>query len=355
MGYQHFILLGFTGCRKSEYTLPDEYTVISDRGNGTGTTTWRAEKDYLIDGKVFVNDGQTLTIEPGTVIRANTGQGGSASALMVARGGGVIAEGTPQKPIIFTVEGDDLEGSVPIEANGLWGGVIILGNAPVNTESGEEIIEGIPVEEARATYGGNNEKSNSGILRYVSIRHGGTELSEDDEINGLTLGGVGTGITIDYVEVISNRDDGFEFFGGTVNARYLLSAFCGDDAFDFDMGYRGNCQFIVSLQAGATGDLPIELSDFEGNPKTRPVIANATLIGKGIDENGETAQNILADPQIDYNPQIIDLMNLIPANSNLGELSIQGGWFEQAEYKWAFGDTYWLKDWSILDEAELLN
>ncbi len=284
------LVTGSSGCRESEYDLPNEFNVISDNGEGTGTTTWTADKKYLLDGIVFVNDGQTLTIEPGTVIRAKTGQNVEASALIVASGGKIIAEGTPEAPIIFTVEGDDLQGSVPIEANGLWGGVIILGNAPVNTLSGEQMIEGVPFYDPRGMYGGNDENDNSGIIKYVSIRHGGTQLSVGNEINGLTLGGVGRGTTLEYVEVISNRDDGFEFFGGNVNGRYLLSAFCGDDAFDFDLGYKGNCQFIAGIQAGATGDLLIELSDNEGYPVTRPEIANGTFIGRGMDENGQTAR-----------------------------------------------------------------
>jgi hypothetical protein len=374
------------------------------------------------------------------VIRAETGQAENASALVVARGGKIIAEGTSENPIIFTVKGDDLEGSVPIENNGLWGGVIILGNAPVNALDGESAIEGLPLEDSRTLYGGTHVKDNSGILKYVSIRHGGTKLEDGNEINGLTLGGVGSGTTLEYVEVISNRDDGFEFFGGTVNGRYLLSAFCGDDAFDFDQGYTGNCQFIVGLQAGATGDLLIELSDYEGYPKTRPAISNATLIGKGMDENGETARfdnssagtianslflhqkhgigieysgdnldsyqqfidgrinimnnvfymvgnnsarqilgvysntvidvteqdeivnaafedgnNLLENPLILYNPQHIDAMNLLPSNSELGEIyNLNNSWFEETGFKGAFGTDSWLKDWSILHNEELL-
>jgi len=435
-----FLLLAFMGCRDSEYVLPDEYVTISDNGGGTGTTTWTADKEYLLDGVVFVNEGQTLTIEPGTVIRAETGQAENASALVVARGGKIIAEGTSEKPVIFTVKGDDLEGSVPIENNGLWGGVIILGNAPVNAPDGESAIEGLSLEDSRTLYGGTDESDNSGILKYVSIRHGGTKLEDGNEINGLTLGGVGNGTTLEYVEVISNRDDGFEFFGGTVNGRYLLSAFCGDDAFDFDQGYAGNCQFIVGLQAGATGDLLIELSDYEGHPKTRPTISNATLIGKGMDENGETARfdnssagtianslflhqkhgiyieysgdnldsyqqfidghikimnnvfymvgnnsarqilgvyskivsdvteqdsivnaafedgnNLLEDPLILYNPQHIDAMNLLPSNSELGEIyNLSNRWFEDTDFKGAFGPDNWLKDWSILHNRGLL-
>lgn len=286
------LTLSYSSCRKSDYVLSDQHTLITDKGSGTGTTTWTADKNYLLNGKVYVNDGQTLTIEPGTVIRAKTGQGEKASALIVARGGKIIANGTAQKPIIFTVEGDDLQGSVPIESNGLWGGVIILGNAPVNSDKSENHIEGInPAKNERVIYGGSDPNDNSGILRYVSIRHGGTLLSPGNEINGLTLGGVGRGTTLEYIEVISNRDDGFEFFGGTVNARYLVSAYNGDDAFDFDLGYNGNLQFLVGIQGPKAEEdvndpaLLLELSDREGSPKTRPLIANGTFIGKGATAN----------------------------------------------------------------------
>ena len=176
------------GCRKSDYIV-DQVVSVSDNGAGTGTTTWRKERDYLLEGLVFVNDGQTLTIEPGTVIRAKTGQGSAASALIVARGGKIMADGTSGEPIIFTCENDDLDGSVPIEARGLWGGVIILGGARLNNLYGENHIEGIPLSEPRATYGGQNDDDYSGIFRYVSIRHAGTNIGEGNEINGLSLGG----------------------------------------------------------------------------------------------------------------------------------------------------------------------
>ncbi|MGQ1889724.1 hypothetical protein ACT29H_04710 [Thermophagus sp. OGC60D27] len=435
------IFLGQSGCRDSEYVLPNDYTTVSDRGNGTGTTIWSSDKEYLLNGIVFVNEGQTLTIEAGTVIRAEPGQGENASALVIARGGKIIAEGTPEKPIIFTVKGDDLKGSIPIENNGLWGGVIILGNAPVNTPSGENLIEGLPTEDYRAFYGGTNREDNSGILKYVSIRHGGTKLEDGNEINGLTLGGVGSRTTIEFVEVISNRDDGFEFFGGTVNVRYLLSAFCGDDAFDFDLGYHGNCQFLTGLQAGSTGDLLVEISDRKGYSKTKPFISNATLIGRGMDEDGISAKfynsaagtivnslflhqthgiyieysannldsfqqfengnikiannvfymignnsarqilsvsstqsmntteqdsiinasfkkenNLLEDPEIKYNPQKIDVMNLLPDHPNLGEVFIiEDVWLKKPNFKGAFSESNnWLKYWSILDKEGYL-
>ncbi len=276
-------ILALTSCRRSSYELELENT-IKDQGGGTGTTTWSSDRTYILDGLVFVNDGQTLTIEPGTVIRARSGQGSLASALIVARGGRLIAEGRKNEPIIFTVEGDDLEGSVALEAKGLWGGLIILGNAPIHTESGEDMIEGIPVSEPRGIYGGQDEDDNSGILRYVSIRHGGSDIGEGNEINGLTLGGVGRQTTIDHVEVISNADDGVEFFGGRVNCSNMVVAYCGDDAYDIDQGYGGKGQFWLGLN-GPDSNHALEISGgieaLPSLPGNLPVLQNLTLAGWG--------------------------------------------------------------------------
>lgn len=283
-----FILLAFIqhACRKSDYLL-EETVPVRDQGTGTGTVTWTSDKSYLLEGFVYVNDGQTLSIEPGTVIRARTGQGTAASALIVARGGRILAEGTADRPIIFTCDGDDLEGSVPLESRGLWGGVILLGDARINSEFNENSIEGIPISEPRGVYGGNNDDDDSGILRYVSIRHGGTNIGQDNEINGLTMGGVGRGTVIDHVEVISNADDGFEFFGGTCNTRYLVSAFCGDDAFDYDEGYRGYGQFWLAIQGKVPSNHLAEcnggIHPENGKPYSLPEIYNATFIGGGSD------------------------------------------------------------------------
>jgi len=269
----------FTTCRKSDYYI-EKVETVTDQGGGTGTVTWTSDKEYLLSGFVFVNDGQTLTIEAGTVIRGRTGQGSLASALIVARGGRIIAEGTQLNPIIFTVEGDDLKGSVPVEARGLWGGLIILGNATINTESGEHLIEGIPISEPRGVYGGNDDDDNSGILRYLSIRHGGTKLGEGNEINGLTLGGVGRLTTIEYVEVISNADDGVEFFGGAVDCKNLVVAFCGDDAFDIDQGYHGKGQFWLGINEDSDKCVEVNggLEPVPGLPDSQPVLYNMTLI-----------------------------------------------------------------------------
>ena len=288
--YILLLLMLAAGCRKSDYILEGNQETFSDNGGGTGTVTWTSDKDYILEGLVFVNDGQVLTIEPGTVIRFKPGQAENASALVVARGGKIIAEGTANAPIIFTAEADDLNGSVAKEERGMWGGLIILGNAPINLEVGEASIEGIPFAEPRGIYGGIDEEDNSGVLKYVSIRHGGTNIGDGNEINGLTLGGVGSKTEIDYVEIISNEDDGVEVFGGTVNLKHMVVSGCGDDAFDYDLGWNGNGQFWLGIQSNYYGDNLIEagggVSPVNGMPYSLPHIFNTTLIGNGNTSEG---------------------------------------------------------------------
>ncbi len=330
-----------SGCRKSEYVV-DQVESIRDNGAGTGTVIWKKDREYLLEGLVFVNDGQILTIEPGTVIRAKTGQGSAASALIVARGGKIIAEGTSDEPIIFTCENDDLKGSIHVDAKGLWGGVIILGAARLNNQYGENHIEGIPLSEPRATYGGKSEDDNSGVFRYVSIRHAGTNIGEGNEINGLSLGGVGSKTLIDHVEVISNADDGFEFFGGKVQTKYLISSLCGDDAFDYDEGYSGKGQFWVGIQDRKDGSQLLEANGGSfpenGRPLSTPLLFNLTLVGSGMDNGrsqavysrnagGWLANSILLNQQggisIEFKPDLEDSYSQFEG----GRLQLKGNVF----------------------------
>lgn len=298
--------LAFTGCKKKEGCTdplslnydPEaekdngtcEYStenVITDNGSGTGTVTWTSDKTYILNGFVFVNSGQTLTIEAGTVIKGRAGQGSEASALIVARGGRVIAEGTADAPIIFTAEQDDvtLPNDVPAGTSGLWGGLIVLGKASLNSSPGTSAIEGIPTTETRGFYGGTDDSDNSGTFKYISVRYGGTNIGANNEINGVTFGGVGSGTVVEHIEVYSNADDGFEFFGGTVNTKYLVAALCGDDAFDYDEGFRGKGQFWFALAATADGDRGGEhdggTTPETATPYATPSIYNATYIGRG--------------------------------------------------------------------------
>ena len=271
-----------------EFTLPEEDNVIvvSDNGAGTGTTTWTKDKCYVLDGLVFVNSGQTLTIEPGTVIKGRPGAGANASALVVANGGTLMAVGTAAEPIIFTAEADELNGNIPVTTRGLWGGLIVLGDASLNSTPGQTAIEGIPTSESRGIYGGSNDNHNAGTIRYVSVRHGGTDIGSGNEINGVTFGGVGSGTTVEYLEVIANNDDGVEFFGGTVNTKYVMVSFCKDDSYDYDEGYRGKGQFWATIQDPIESDRGGE-HDGGTTPETAmpfatPVIYNVTSMGSQL-------------------------------------------------------------------------
>ncbi len=254
-----------------------------------GNVLWTSDKTYLLDGYVYVEDGETLTIEAGTVIKgkADPTTGDQASALIVARGGKLFAEGTAEAPIIFTAEDDDV--TVPDDLTpadkGLWGGVLILGRATINVGGGENAIEGLPPEDPRNFYGGTDDEDDSGVLRYVSIRHGGDIFGTDNEINGLTMGAVGRGTTIEYIEVFANQDDAYEWFGGTVDTRYLVAAFCGDDGFDYDEGFRGRGQFWFLIQGaedgGSGGEHDGGTDPETGQPFSIPVIYNVTYIGSG--------------------------------------------------------------------------
>ena len=263
-------------------------TVVQVTGDTGQDATWTADNTYVLNGFVFVDDGATLTIEPGTVVRGKPGQGENASALIVAQGGRIFAEGTRENPIIFTAEADDVSDpfDLPLDTRGLWGGVIILGKAVINTSTGVGAIEGIPTTEPRGAYGGTDDSDDSGVFRYVSIRYGGTDIGAGNEINGLTMGGVGSGTVVEYVEIYNNQDDGFEWFGGTVGSRYLVSAFNGDDAFDIDEGWRGDNQFWLAVQAEEIGDRAGEhdggTDPEDGQPYATPQIWNATFIGSGV-------------------------------------------------------------------------
>ncbi|NDH01248.1 MAG: hypothetical protein EBY43_09280, partial [Opitutae bacterium] len=276
--------------------------------NITTDTTWLSTNNYVLKDYIFVEPGATLTIQAGTTIMADLGSGDSAPALIVTQGAKINAAGTASAPIVFTSISDN--GSLTKDDKGLWGGLIILGNAPINSNGKDNAdnspltnsIEGVPttsgisgksIPASYASYGGTNASDNSGVLQYVSIRHGGAEIGAGNEINGLTLGGVGNGTTIDHIEIFANKDDGIEFFGGSVNAKYLTVAYVGDDSFDFDEGYNGQLQFLLSLQdensnrafewdgstesddrAAATSSLPSH---------SAPVISNVTAIGIGKD------------------------------------------------------------------------
>lgn len=260
--------------------------------NITADETWFATKTYILGGRITVESGATLTIEPGTVIKGQAGTGANATALLIARGGKLMAEGTAEKPIIFTSVADEIV-SGQIESpnleptvNGLWGGVLILGKAPIsasndNGDVSEVQIEGIPTSDPNGLYGGSDPADNSGVIKYISIRHGGTNIGAGNEINGLTLGGVGTGTVIENVEIVANQDDGIEWFGGTVNVKNAVVWNSGDDAIDTDQDWTGTLDnFIVVTPL----DHCFELDGPEGTrDQGGHIIKNGTVVASSND------------------------------------------------------------------------
>jgi len=290
------------------------FVTITDADLGSETYNWTADNIYLLDGYIFLESNGILNIEAGTVIQGigTPSNGDNASALIIAKGAKINANGAATAPIIFTSEFDDLEDPDDLldSRKGLWGGVIILGNAPVGVDGGTSNIEGIPSTEGRAQYGGSDAADDSGVLKYVSIRHGGAKLEANNEINGLTLGGVGSGTAIDYVEVYANLDDGIEFFGGTVSVKHAVVSFCGDDSFDYDQSWNGKGQFWFTLQ----DELSNRAGEWDGSekadltPKVTPVISNATFIGAGsssVNEDNNDALRIRDDAAVNLHNSIL--------------------------------------------------
>jgi len=275
-------------------TCAENSTNVVVEGFITEDTEWTSDKVYELKGRVVVKAGNTLTINPGTIVKGQDGTGTGASVLIIERGGMIDADGTADSPIIFTsvldniMPGEIAGSNLDETDNELWGGIIILGSAPVSTENGdtEGQIEGIPASETYGIYGGSNANDNSGTLRYVSIRHGGITIGDGNEINGLTLGGVGSGTTIDHVEIVANLDDGFEFFGGTVNATNLIVVYQGDDAFDIDQNFSGTLTNIVCITGNGIGtDEALEIDGPEGITNTTGLftITNGTFINEGTE------------------------------------------------------------------------
>jgi Secretion system C-terminal sorting domain len=255
-------------------------------GNLTGIVNWDADTIYILSGKVFVKSGGVLNIEAGTLIKADTAVQGTV--LIVTRGAKINAIGTPTKPIVFTPNAP-----VGKRRSSQWGGICIAGNARLNVAGGEAPFEGglLTNPDGSTTddkYGGLNDADNSGTLKYVRIEYAGYPYQTNNELNGLTMGAVGNGTVIDYVQVSYGFDDSYEWFGGTVNCKHLIAFRGNDDDFDSDFGYRGNVQYGLVIRDTAIADPVSGANSFEsdndgtgsGNgPKTAAVFSNITLIG----------------------------------------------------------------------------
>tara|TARA_B100001750_G_scaffold222879_1_gene212642 strand:- start:953 stop:2542 length:1590 start_codon:yes stop_codon:yes gene_type:complete len=252
--------------------------VVSVTDTITADTKWTNNNTYLLAKQIFVMSPAVLTIEEGTTIKATQDDGnGLAPALVITQSAKIIANGTAQEPITFTSALSEAE--LAASPRGNWGGLIVLGKAPIT--GGIDFVEGI----TGVPYGGTDPNDDSGILRYVRVWHGGRSIGQDNEINGITLAGVGDQTVVEYCEVAYNLDDGFEMFGGTVNLKYCSVLWTGDDAFDTDEGYRGKGQFLFAIVGDENGNRAYEMdSKFDSQPRSMPQFANVTLIGSGADQ-----------------------------------------------------------------------
>ena len=255
-------------------------------GNLNGNVNWSNDTIYKLTGKVYVKAGGTLNIAPGTIIKGDVSTAGSC--LIITRGGKINAVGTPTQPIVFTSSATPGN-----KSTGDWGGLVIAGNAKVNVTGGIGTFEGGNLANPDGTtsdgqYGGLNDLDNSGELKYVRIEYAGFPFAPNNELNGLTMGGVGSGTKISYIQVSYGLDDAFEWFGGTVNCDHLVSFRGNDDDFDTDFGFSGKVQFGVALRDTAVADAVSGANGFEsdndaagsGNgPKTRAIFSNFTMVG----------------------------------------------------------------------------
>ncbi|NTE00066.1 hypothetical protein G6M26_31635 [Agrobacterium tumefaciens] len=318
------VVLFTTSCKKNiivegpttEVPTGSTSNVVEVSGEISSNTTWSASKIYLLKGFVFVSNNATLTIEPGTIIKGDKATKGT---LIITRGAKINATGTVDKPIVFTSAL-----GAGARSQGDWGGIILLGKAPVNQGTDVKIEGGLvqPTgkdEKAYIFYGGTDAADNSGIMKYIRIEFAGIAYSVDNEINGLTMGGVGNGTTLDYIQVYRSGDDAFEWFGGTVNAKHLLAIGTWDDDFDTDFGYSGNVQFALAQRVSTVADQS-QSNGFESDnnatgsdqtPKTSSVFSNVTILGPIKAAGGSYNANFYHGAQIRRNSSISILNSVI--------------------------------------------
>ena len=323
----------FTACDGGEdpdTTNPDDFEL---KGELTTTRTLKAGTTYSLIGGYEVKDGGNLIIEEGVTINATRTIDGQPDYIIIEQGGKINAIGTKEKPIVMT--------STRTQA-GAWGGVHICGKAPVNLSGGTG-----KSEIGDATFGGTVVNDNSGVMKYVRLEYTGFAFSETKESNGLTMYGVGNGTTIEYVQTYKGADDGFEWFGGTVNAKYLVSTHSEDDSFDWTDGWIGKGQFWVAIQdqtapsadGTANGDCLIEADNREDNfantPQSCPTLSNLTLIGNNDNNAQKRGIRLRAGTAVKlYNVLITGKPNSVTVATTETATSFQNG-TSVIEHLWA--------------------
>ena len=293
------ILLLVSACKDTNTgpDLKEDIPVIYASLPGTlisTNTTW--DQDQTLTGQYYVLPGVILTIEPGVTVsfEYHNNDIDKVGAIITLPAddinfdtpkvsGKLIAEGTPNNPIVFTSARETKQ-------PGDWGGIVLAGEAINNIEGGKGEVEGLP---DAIQYGGNNNADNSGVLKYVRIEYVGFSFVEGSELNGLSLYSVGSGTTLEYIQVYKCTDDGFEWFGGSVNAKYLISAFNDDDSFDMDEGWNGKGQYWLAVQtAGADNGFESDgRKTLDSGEATSPTLFNVTLVGLKQDGSTKDAED----------------------------------------------------------------
>lgn len=303
----------------------------------TGVTSWTKDKTYIIGGKIVVQDGATLSIEAGTLIKALPGTGNDATAIVVARGGTINAVGTASSPIIMTDSNDQITAKQIASGNFVspnrtaldrskWGGLVLLGKASISDSKSEEAIEGIVAigSDTWNMYGGTDDADSSGEIAYISIRHTGTQVAPDSELQGLTLGGVGSGTSVSHIESYASGDDGLEIFGGSVNLSNMIIYSHQDDGLDTDYGWNGTIDNVVIELAHDSDtafeyDGPRNPADDTGNQNTTK---NITIYGRytqaatDSDKGGQFKENSYS---------IVQDVHLTGTAANLSSMSAMEG------------------------------
>jgi hypothetical protein len=262
-------VIATTSCKDDPIDDPNQMDPNDWKGEISGKVTLNASKTYKLTGLIDVLDGAELTIPAGTLIE---GTGGTSAAIIVHQGGKIIINGTSTNPVVMT-------SGLAQKNNGDWGGLVICGRATCNSGGGMSEVGDVP-------YGGNIDNDNSGVIRYLRIEYSGAAFNSEKEYNGLSLFGVGSGTTIEYVQIYRNADDGIEFYGGTVHANYIISTHNEDDQFDWTEGWFGGGQYWYGKLDANYGNRGAECDNWSSNhsatPFAKPTISNVTLIGNGI-------------------------------------------------------------------------
>lgn len=298
-GQQEAIDAAVAAALEAIANAPQEPEMVGIEGGVTfidGSATWTNDRIWMISGKIVVRDGGVLNIQEGTIVKANTQTGVDATVLVIAAGGTINAIGTAEAPIIFTDYGDELDyddngvspNRVPSD-RGRWGSIVVLGNAIVGEDGGSDDIEGIAEGYEWTAYGGANDTESSGRMEYVSIRHSGQEIGGGNELQGLTLGGVGSGTIIENIEIVGSEDDGIEIFGGSVNVTNLMIHFNGDDGIDLDEAYSGTItNAVIALDVDTDNAFEIDgTEDSTGAVKGEYTLQNVTVYGNDPQEKGD--------------------------------------------------------------------